>query len=412
MSGSSATHTRGLSSGRPRSGPDPSRGNPLGHRMRILLWAEMFWPQMGGGSQFSAEIARALQKRGYQLLVVTRQDDLLLPSEECLDTIPVHRFPFYQALSSGDIAQISTIRRQVAELRETFAPDVTHTTSFGASMFFQLATCDAFPSPLLVTLLGEGSPEGVGTDTVLHRALKRADWITAPSHATLAVVRGWVPECSEHSSVVRSSTPRPNPAPKPVPTKDPTLLCLGRLDRIKGFDLAISAMPAILRGHPSVRLVIAGDGPERVCLEEQSRRLGVSHSVEFTGWVSMSDVPDIVGAASIMLMPSRADAFPLVGLQAGFMARPSVATRVGGIPELVEHGTTGWLVDPDDPPALARGVARLLDDPELMHRMGQAALRRCSTVFEFDRTVDDYEFLYARIVSAWQSEVQEKNHAV
>ncbi len=411
MSGDSNARSRGAPSGRLEPGPGRSSDSSPDRRMRILLWAEMFWPQMGGGSQFSTELARAMQKRGHELLVVTRQDDLLLPSEECLGMIPVHRFPFHQALSGGDIGRISEIRQQVAELKATFAADVIHTTSFGASMFFQLATRDISQSPLLVSLLGEGSSESAAAGTVLHRTLEAADWVTAPSHAALADTRRWVPGCSSRSSVIRSGTQRPAAEPKPFPKGDPRLLCLGRLDRVKGFDLAVSALPAILDKYPSARLVIAGDGPERGPLKKQAGRLGISRFVEFMGWVSLGDVPEVVSSASIVIMPSRADAFPLVGLQAGFMARPTVATFVGGIPELIVHGETGWLVEPGSPAALARGVERLLGDPEMMHRMRQAALRRCSDVFGFDRIVDEVEHLYAQIVSTRQPGVQEKHSA-
>jgi len=381
---------------------------PRARGMRILLWAELFWPHIGGGPQFSAELADALQERGHELLVITRQDDPLLPSTECLGRIPIHRFPFHQALSGGDIGPLAKLRQRVADLKRHFAPDVIHTTSFGASMFFQSATRHVHPSPLLVTLLGEGDPAGADVDSVLHRALENADWVTAPSQATLDDVRRWVPKCSSRSSVVRSGTIAPTIEPLPLPAGDPSLLFLGRLDHVKGVDLALSALPKILRKHPSAQLVIAGDGPERGSLESQAQELGVNQAVRFIGWVGVDDVAEVIRGASMVILPSRADAFPLVGLQAGFMARPTVAASVGGIPELLVHGETGWLVEPQCAEALAEGVVRLLDDPQLMHRMGQAAHKRCTDMFGFDRIVDEYERLYALIVSKQQSGTQEK----
>ena len=370
--------------------------------MRVLLWAEVFWPHVGGGPRFSAELARALDERGHEVLVVTRHDDLLVPDVDSLHGIPVHRFPFHQCLSSGRIERLAELRRRIRELRREFGAEVVHTTSFGPSMLFQLDTSRAHPSPLLVTLLGEENPRGSTSDTTLHRALQAADWVTAPSEATLSYARRLVPTCRDRSCVVRVGTRRPAIEPGPIPDS-PALLCLGRLVRIKGFDLAIAVLPRVLDEFPSVRLSIAGDGPERASLERQARELGVDGAVDFLGWVGASDVPALIDAASIVVMPSRADAFPLAGLQAAFMARPVVAARVGGIPELVVCGETGLLVEADDAACLADAILLLLGHPEEAERLGQAARRRSLELFDFDRIADSYHDLYRRIAADWRS---------
>lgn len=374
--------------------------------MRILLWAEVFWPHVGGGPRFSAELALALHKRGHEMLVVTRHDEPDIADIDSFHGIPVRRFPFYQALSSGSVEWLAEVRRRVQELKRGFAADLVHTTSFGPSMLFQLVTSRIHPAPLLVTLLGEENPNEATRDTTLHRALQAADWVTAPSRATLDYARRLVPSCVPHSSVVRVATRRPQVEPRPIPA-EPVLLCLGRLHRVKGFDLALTALPTILARYPSARLVVAGDGPEQAALERQAVQLGVRSAVEFLGWVSPSDVPKLINTASILVMPSRADAFPLVGLHAGFMARPVVAARVGGIPELVVHGETGVLVEAEDSVALAQGIKRLLERPEELQSMGTAARRRCMKLFGFDRIVDAYHRLYLKIVLDWRARREE-----
>lgn len=366
--------------------------------MRVLLWAELFWPHMGGGPQFSAELALALNERGHEILVVTRQDEPDVPKVDSFHGIPVRRFPFHQVLTAGDIKRLAELRRGVIELKRTFAADLIHTTSFGASMLFQLDTSRAHPAPLLVTLLGEENPNESPRDTVLHRTLQAADWVTAPSRAALEYAHRLVPACAHRSSVVRVGTRHPQVELQPLPVTDPVLLCLGRLDRVKGFDLAVSAMPGLLERHPSVRLKIAGDGPERGALERQVTQLGIQSAVEFLGRVSRSDVPNLLNTASILVMPSRADAFPLVGVQAAFMARPVVAANVGGIPELVLDKETGLLVEAEDSTALAHAIDHLLERPEEAQRMGTAARRRCVKLLDFDRIVDGYDELYRKIV--------------
>lgn len=377
--------------------------------MRVLLWAEGFWPHVGGGPQFSAELALALRDRGHEMLVVTRHDDSDVPHVDSFRGIPVHRFPFCQCLSSGHIEQLAELRCRIHELKGGFVADLVHTTSFGPSMLFQLDTSRARPAPLLVTLLGEENPKRSTSNTTLHRALQAADWVTAPSQVTLHYARKLVPSCLSRSSVVRVGTRRPRLEPQPVPA-EAVLLCLGRLRRVKGFDLALAALPTILARYPSARLVVAGDGPERVSLERQAQELGVQEAVDFLGWVGPADVPALINAASILVMPSRAEAFPLVGLQAGFMARPVVAARVGGIPELVLDRETGLLFEPGDSAALAEAILRLLEHPEEGQRLGRAAQERSMDQFDFDRIVDDYEKLYHRIVSGGQAQLGGEGH--
>jgi glycogen(starch) synthase len=223
--------------------------------------------------------------------------------------------------------------------------------------------------------------------------------VTAPSEATLSYARKLVPTCIQRSCVVHVGTRHPRIEPGPIPT-DPALLCLGRLVRIKGFDLAITALPRILEKFPSVRLIIAGDGPERGSLERQARELGVEDAVDFLGWVAPSEVPALINTASILVLPSRADAFPLAGIQAAFMERPVVATRVGGIPELVVDGETGLLVEAENTAGLADAILSLLDHPEKVDRLGEAARERSLKLFDIDRIADSYQNLYRRIVAA------------
>jgi len=368
--------------------------------MRILLWAEGFWPNIGGGPQFSAELAVALRDRGHELFVITRQDDPSVPAEDMFHGIPVRRFPFRQVLASRSIDKLARLRRDVIDVKRLAAPELVHTTSFGPSMLFQADTARAHPAPLLVTLLGEENPTQNASETTLHRALQTADWVTAPSEATLGYARKLMPSCSDRSCVIPIGAHRPPITPAPYPA-EPVLLCIGRLVRIKGYDLAIDALPRILKEFPSIRLTIAGDGPERASLERQACELGVESAVDFLGWVSPGDIPALINAASAVLIPSRAEAFPLAGIQAAFMERPVIGTRVGGIPELVIDGETGLLVESRKSSLLAEAVLRLVNHPQEQAKFGQAARDRALHLLDYDRMIDRYEDLYQRIISAW-----------
>jgi glycogen(starch) synthase len=168
----------------------------------------------------------------------------------------------------------------------------------------------------------------------------------------------------------------------------------------KGFDLALSAFATIASRVPAVRMVVAGDGPARAPLEKQAAELGLRDSVDFVGWVAPENVPALINTATIVVMPSRWEPFGLVALEAAQMARPIVATRVGGLTEVVEHGQTGLLVDNENPDALAKAMAELLEHPQVTTRMGETARSRAIERFSWSRCVDAYDSVYRKLMHA------------
>src|SRR5262249_55846673 len=143
---------------------------------------------------------------------------------------------------------------------------------------------------------------------------------------------------------------------EPLRFEDPILLCLGRLVRQKGFDLALAALASLCNRFPKVRLVVAGDGPERATMERQIAALGLVNRVEFRGWVALEDIFNLINTATAVLMPSRLEGLPSVALQAGIMARPVVATSAGGLSDIVVHRQTGLLIPPEDPVGLSQAI--------------------------------------------------------
>jgi glycogen(starch) synthase len=238
-----------------------------------------------------------------------------------------------------------------------------------------------------------------GPDTLLRRTLGAAAWVTGVSADTLAQVRARAPETVSRSSVIFNGLDLPALLPKPLPTERPRLLCLGRLQTQKGFDLALSALAAVVEKFPNVRLTIAGDGPERAALERRTSELKLTGFVDFIGWVSPEKVPELINTAAIVLMPSRWEGFGLVALEAGLMARPVIASRVGGLPEVVAHEQTGLLVDSENSRSLADAILFLLTQPEQAARIGQAARRRAQELFSWARCVEAYDALYQKLRS-------------
>ena len=157
---------------------------------------------------------------------------------------------------------------------------------------------------------------------------------------------------------------------------DLELLAVGRLCTEKGFDVLVRAL-ALVR-HPGTRLRIVGDGPERSRLQQLCSDLGIVARVEFTGSIPRQEIGKLYGSSDIVVLPSRSDAMPLVALEAMVSGRAIIATRVGGLPEIVEDEITGLIVPSENPHALASAIARLSEAPDLRRKMGIAAKERSS----------------------------------
>lgn len=365
--------------------------------VRVLLWSELFWPYVGGAEVFAADLLRALRERGFDCAVVTSQDYLDLPDEDSFHGIPVYRFPFRAALQPQRLHEALRLRSRAADLLAKLRPHLVHLNGVGPNAFFCVEALRRNEVPLLARLNQEfcgASRDGRG-DSVVERALARASWTVAVSEALLRDARAIAPAITASSSVIYNGVAVPERA-TPASVEPPILLCLGRLVREKGFDTALAAFAAIAARDPHCRLRIAGDGPQRRELEGQAAALGIGARVEMMGWVRPEDVPATLAAASLVLMPSTREGLPSVALQAAACGRPVVATRAGGLGEIVVDGETGLLVDNAEQD-LAAAVARLLADPPLLARMGEAARRRARAVFSRDRCIDAYAKLYRQL---------------
>jgi glycogen synthase len=378
----------------------------FGLSKRVLFWSERFWPSIGGVGISASKLLPALQARSYEFIVVTLKEHFDLPEQDQFKGIPVYRFPFWSSLAKGDVSRIVELRTRIAQLKQAFQPDLTHIAFLGGSVVFHLHTTDAYPSPLLVSIDSSFPDRGLGQDSLTGRILRLADWVTCVSAARLAEARKLVPEIINRSSIIYNGREVPACHPEPLSFETPRLLCLGRLDRIKGFDIALSAFVSVVRCFPKARLVIAGDGPERAELERQAARLGLESSVDFVGWVRPDDVAALMNTATIVVIPSRNEGLPNVAKEAALLARPIVATDVGGIPEAVVHGETGLLVGKEDSRALATTINRLLERPEAAAAMGQAGRLRAQQLFSLEPYIDAYDVLYRRLIKCETKDVR------
>jgi glycosyltransferase involved in cell wall biosynthesis len=165
----------------------------------------------------------------------------------------------------------------------------------------------------------------------------------------------------------------------------------------KRLDLLLNAHARVRAALPHAHLVIAGDGPCRGDLERQAHTLGLDDSVHFLG--ARTDVDSLLQAADVGALTSDREGSPLLAFECMANATPLVATAVGGIPDVIEHGRTGLLVPPGDPDAFAEGLIALLSDPERRERIAAAA-REALGRYTIEATAARFASLYDTLIAA------------
>ena len=178
----------------------------------------------------------------------------------------------------------------------------------------------------------------------------------------------------------------------PAPPAEPRLVCVGRLVPIKGHATLLRAFADARRDVPALSLEIAGDGPLRGELEAQANRLGLGDSVRFVGRVT--PVAPAYERAAVVVVPSLGEGFGMVALEAAERSRAVIASAVGGLPEIVEEGTTGLLVAPSDAGALAAAIVTLASEPQRVAELGRSGRERALGEFSLDRCADQVDGLY------------------
>ena len=161
------------------------------------------------------------------------------------------------------------------------------------------------------------------------------------------------------------------------------------MDVVKVFERVRKELPA--------RLIMVGDGPDRAEAENYCRDQGFSNEVRFTG--KQLDIGAVLACSDLFLLPSATESFGLAALEAMAHRVPVVASRVGGIPEVVRHGVDGFLEPVGDVDAMAQAALRLLKDPELRRAFGDSARERALSTFAEAPIIDRYEELYERVLS-------------
>lgn len=219
-------------------------------------------------------------------------------------------------------------------------------------------------------------------DLVAHRE-------AIPLQRTRVIYNGLSPE--EESPAPREDPPAPWPEGASA-----KLLCVASFFRKKGHPYLLRSFARVREAHPEAALLLAGEGPERAAAEEQVRGLGLQGRALFTGY--REDARALIRSADLLLLSSIEEGMPNVLLEAMAAGRPQVATRVGGVPEAMEDGVTGFLVPPRDPFLMAERIDCLLGDRSLKDRMAAASRERFRRRFTAARMAREHEELYEAVL--------------
>lgn len=378
--------------------------------MNIALFASAFHPHLGGVEELCRQLAHAYAADGHPTIVVTNQWPPTLPAEETFEGIPVYRLPM--RVPGGPVKArlkylltAGGLRRRLLEILRRHEIDVLHVQCVSTNGYYALLAKRELGLPLVVTAQGERTMDAEQIyqrspfmNVLLRELLREADRITACSRNTLDDIESFYGQpLGDRASVVYNGInfAEFDDGPAPPPPARPFILGIGRHVPQKGFDV-------LLRGFaqaalPTHDLVLAGDGPERPRLVELARELGVDGRVRFPGKADRATAVSLFKSCQFFVLPSRQEPMGIVNLEAMAAGKAVVASRVGGVPEIVVDGETGILVEPENPEALAGVIRRLAGDGDLRARLGGAGRKRAET-FAWPVIADRYKGIYRQVI--------------
>lgn len=372
------------------SQPSPPMESPFLSR-RIAMVAETTGP--GGLETVLVTLARAFRERGHEVIPIIP----LVPGDWLTETFASGDFDVETfALPHGWGSMLGAAREVYGILRRRRI-EAVHSHDFTAAVVGGgCARLLGIPSVMTLhgsryyaerwyrrQLLGwvaRGSRAVVAVSGSLKEHVVRD--LSLPEHAVHVVQNGVPPAVGERTRGRRELG---------LHEGEIAILAVGRLTPVKGLDVLLRAVALLGEALPPHRIFLAGEGEARPELEALRDELGLERSVTLLGM--RGDIPDLMAGSDIFTMPSRSEGLPVALLEAMGVGLPIVASRVGGIPELLDDGKEGVLVQPEDPAALAGALSALMRDPDARERMGQAARARMTYGLSAAGMVDQYERL-------------------
>lgn len=389
--------------------------------MKILLVPSIFLPSIGGVELNTYELAKHLSKMGNEVTVLSSNwRQWKLPFHEVIDNIDVYRLPFY--VFRGTIKSlIAFIICFPVSLFGTFyliqklKPNIINIHFVGANAFYILLIHFLKKMPLIVTFCGNEvinvpDPALIGkkgyTKTevawmkwIILSLMNRADYITALSGYLLKKAEELNHNISNKSSrIFMSGITQRSAASVSSPESRPFLLAVGRLAKQKGFDLLPEAFHSISINNKEISLVVIGDGPEKESITKKIYHYNLQNRIALKGKLPKSQIGYFYKNCLFSVVPSRWEGLGAVILEAFSYGKPVIATKIGGIPEMVIDGVTGILIESEDIKQLSAAMMKLLADTNLREKLGANAKSFAKEIGDWNNIAQKYYEVYQNVL--------------
>jgi glycosyltransferase involved in cell wall biosynthesis len=358
---------------------------------------------MGGGQLVSLRVASSLRGRGFDVRFASpSRGDFTQQSDDVAPT---------DVVAGSSLRQAGAVLGIARYLRRTRAALVhTHTPAAATILWRIGARLASVPIVNHVHIFNYFGPPGVRSGVArkldaLTREIPRAFVAVSDDTRNGLVAEGYA---ADRIITIHNSIPWPRQERlRPQADADPVIGCIGRISPAKGQRDLIEAFVAIHRDHPRAKLWIIGgaDAANRRCLDELRLRADAPElegAVTFMG--NRDDVRDLLRRMTVLVLPSRHEAFPLVLLEAMSVGVPVIATSVGGVAELVRDADEGVLLEPGDVPGLVRAIAGLMTDVAARESLSRRAYDSVWSRFDDGHTLDRVVTLIAEEASRARSD--------
>jgi 1,4-alpha-glucan branching enzyme len=370
--------------------------------MNILMIPHLYHPRIGGVEICVKNLCRELQKKGHNVEIVTSRLPRKLPQRETIDGVVVNRLPFRLA-SSNPLSILKFIIRasecivKMLIIVRNKKIDIINLHYISDNAIYALMLSYVKRISLITNIHGSDiehdSVRGKMYEWVVRRTLERsAKVIFNSNYMLLKTMENFNVSIDRKSVVIGNGVDisEADILEKSKEAPSPFILGIGRLVQYKGFDILIRSFASVLGRYPDIKLVLAGDGPERRNLEILIRNLGIEESVLLYGFRDRKDIQQLLVSCKFLVVPSRREPFGIVILEAMAAQKAVIAMEVGGVPDLVKQGENGILIKSHDPHDLAAAMTYLLEHPEIADALGKRGRSTVIDRFEWKIIADKY----------------------
>jgi len=370
--------------------------------VRLLIASSHFYPRTGGVERYVYEVAKGLAEwHGHVVTVLTSGPSRSRVETERIGEVKVVRVPTWASLSSAPLSPtwLWQLRRVVSDER----PELINTHAPQPGLPDLVALTAPAAVPLVATYHSGSLRKGGWTDVViggyeasfLPRVLRRSAAVVVTGRAVAE--EPYIPDGKVEYIPPGVDTAIFRPNPGSVRRSD-QLVYVGRIDRDsgwKGISTLLRALRLLALSHPQVRLQMVGDGDAIEDYRREAAELGLTDQVDFLGRLDGTNLARAYQSASALVLASEtaAESFGMVLIEALACGTPVVGTRVGGIPSVIEDTGGGLVAPARDPEALAKAIARLLDDPAAAAEMGRRGELAVHQRYTWRHTADAYDQL-------------------